>query len=278
MAEKSTFKGAGNTAIFWQSWVAQSPRACVVISHGLGEHGGRYAPFASALVDLGFSVYAIDHRGHGQSGAPRGLITNFQYCVEDLDQLMSTIVVPQKCPIILFGHSMGGAIATAYALQHQDRLAALILSGAALNSDLVPGAMKLVCKFLGALAPRLPVIKIDPSLVSRNPEQVSLYVNDQLNLHGSVPVKTISEMVSTIVSMPGRFNTLHLPMLILHGEEDQLIPAKSSSDLHDTISSKDKTLHIYPALYHEVLNELEPDRARVYSDICEWLVSRFPAA
>lgn len=277
MAEKSTFQGKASTPIFWQSWLAPNPRACVVISHGMGEHGGRYAPFAKILVDLGFSVYAIDHRGHGHSGAPKGLISNFQYCVDDLDHLITAIVAPQKCPIILLGHSMGGAIATSYTLQHQDRLAALILSGAALNSDLVPGVMKLVCKFLGTLAPRLPVLKIDPSLVSRDPEQVTLYANDPLNMHGSVPVRTISEMVSTIVSMPSRFNEIRLPILILHGEQDQLIPAKSSSELHANISSTDKTLHIYPGLYHEVLNEIEADRQRVVGDISEWLLARFPS-
>ncbi len=276
MADKSTFQGKANTPIFWQSWPAVKPRACVVISHGLGEHGGRYAPLAKTLLDLGFSVYAIDHRGHGQSGAPRGLIRNFQHCVDDLDHLMTAVVALQKCPIILLGHSMGGAIATAYTLQHQDRLAALILSGAALNSDMVPGAMKLVCKFLGALAPRLPVLKIDPSLVSRDPEQVALYANDPLNLHGSVPIRTIAQMVATISGMPPKFNQISLPILILHGEEDQLIPSKSSMALHDSISSADKTVHIYPELYHEILNELEADRARVSNDICEWLAVRFP--
>ena len=50
--------------IFYQSWIAQNPKAVVVISHGLGEHSDRYRNIMSALAGGGISFYALDHRGH----------------------------------------------------------------------------------------------------------------------------------------------------------------------------------------------------------------------
>lgn len=268
-------KSADGTEIYWQSWQVAEPIACVTICHGLGEHGGRYQPIATRLTELGYSVFAIDHRGHGESGGRRGLIKQFQRCIDDVDLLVEQQLLPLKRPVILFGHSMGGAIATAYTSQHQQKLAGLMLSGAALSSDLVPGPMKLICSGLGKLLPRLPVLKIDPSAVSRDPEQVASYANDPLNLSGHVPIRTIAEMVAAIAKLPQRFSALTLPMLIMHGSDDQLIPAVASEELYKHAGAEDKTLKIYQGLYHEILNELPEDREQVMGDMLEWLTARF---
>ncbi|NKI19293.1 alpha/beta hydrolase [Spongiibacter sp. KMU-166] len=271
-----SLSSADGTEIYWQSWQCPEPVACVLVSHGLGEHGGRYAPIAERLVQQGCNVFAIDHRGHGKSGGRRGLIDHFTRCIDDVDLLVEQQLIPAGRPVIVFGHSMGGAIATAYAIKHQQKLAALMLSGAALSADLVPGPMKLICAGLGKLAPRLPVLKIDPSAVSRDPEQVALYANDPLNLSGHVPVRTIAEMVATIAGLPSRFPQLRLPMLVMHGSDDQLIPASASEYLFEHCGSEDKTLKIYDGLYHEILNELPDDREQVMDDILEWVSARFP--
>ncbi|MDN5939546.1 MAG: alpha/beta hydrolase, partial [Salinisphaera sp.] len=56
------FTGQNGLRIYWQAWLpATAPRAAVVIAHGLGEHGGRYARVAQTLVERGLAVYAIDH-------------------------------------------------------------------------------------------------------------------------------------------------------------------------------------------------------------------------
>ncbi|MGJ8686359.1 MAG: alpha/beta hydrolase [Spongiibacteraceae bacterium] len=274
MAEQGRFRGCQGVRIFWRSWKVEQPLAVVVISHGLGEHGGRYAPLADYLNVQGYSVFAIDHRGHGRSAGKRGDIGRFQYVVEDLGHLISEVVVPIGKPIILLGHSMGGAVATDYSLRNQSLLAGLMLSGPALNSSVVPGAVKIVCSILGKLAPHLPALKIDPTLVSRDPESVKKYIEDPYNLTSSVPIRTIAEMVSAIGELPAQFPRITLPMLILHGEEDQLIPCDASRALHDGCGSQDKTLMVYPELYHEVLNELPEARAQVMADIGTWLAAR----
>ena len=49
---------------------AKTPRGVVQVSHGLAEHGARYARFADFLVGRGFATYVHDHRGHGHTRAP----------------------------------------------------------------------------------------------------------------------------------------------------------------------------------------------------------------
>src|SRR5918993_1498535 len=53
-------------------WRTAHPRASVLLVHGLGEHGGRYAAFASELAAGGFTTAALDWPGHGRSPGPRG--------------------------------------------------------------------------------------------------------------------------------------------------------------------------------------------------------------
>lgn len=263
--------GCENVKIFWQSWQAAEPVANIVISHGLGEHGARYTEFAKVLVAQGFNVYAIDHRGHGHSYGHRGAITRFQYCIDDLNSLIEQIKAEQDLPLILFGHSMGGAVATGYTLQYQEKLAALILSGPGVSANMVSAPLRKVIRLLSRVWPNLPIFKVAPTSVSRDPQTVQDYIADPLNLSRPAPVHTINEMVEAAAEMQDNFERIKLPTLILHGAEDKLIPAEASTNLYKKITSPQKQLNIYPDLYHEILNELPAARQAVIKDICVWL-------
>src|SRR5690554_1228976 len=52
----------------------RKPRACILLVHGIGEHGARYNDWARRFVKLGFFVYALDYRGHGKAQGPRGFV------------------------------------------------------------------------------------------------------------------------------------------------------------------------------------------------------------
>ncbi len=66
-----TFIGKGGMEIFFQTWMAEKPKGIVVLSHGLGEHSGRYGNLIERMRGGGVSFYALDHRGHGRSGGNR---------------------------------------------------------------------------------------------------------------------------------------------------------------------------------------------------------------
>jgi acylglycerol lipase len=267
------FAGAKGLEIYWQAWREQAPaRAVVVISHGAGEHSGRYGRPALALAEVGYPVYALDHRGHGRSEGRRALVDRLDNAAADLDLLIDLARREQPdVPLFLLGHSLGGTIALRYALCHQDKLDGLILSGPVAAIDLPPAPVRLVAKALSAALPWMPALGVDPAVVSRDPAEVEAYRSDPLVHHGKLPVRTVAEIAAATESFPGQVASLTLPLLLVHGSEDRLAPVRGSRMVYERASSLDKTLEIYDGLFHEVLNELPEDRARVLADIIAWL-------
>jgi alpha-beta hydrolase superfamily lysophospholipase len=271
---ESSFAGAGGLEIFWQTWQPDGDAsAVVVIAHGAGEHSGRYAHVAQRLVDQGYAVYAIEHRGHGRSQGPRALIDRIDNAVADLDKLVALAGDAHPgAPVFLLGHSMGGAIAVSYTLVHQQRLAGLVLSGPLAALDAVPAPMRFTAKTLSVIAPRTQLIAIDSSLVSRDAAVVDDYRADPLVHHGKLPVRTVVELADVIDTFPEAVAAITVPTLIMYGTEDRLCPPQGSTMLSECIGSSDKTLKAYQGLYHEILNE--PEREQVLDDLCSWLSAR----
>lgn len=117
-------------------------RGILLISHGLAEHSARYAAFAARMAKNGFHVYAHDHRGHGFTtapDAPRGQFAprnGISRVITDMRAVRDHAVARHTgLPVVLFGHSMGGLLALAYAQAHPTDIDALAIW----NSNLEPG-------------------------------------------------------------------------------------------------------------------------------------------
>jgi acylglycerol lipase len=281
--EESHLTGAAGVRIYWRSWLPDAePRAVVVMAHGAGEHSGRYAHVAARLVGEGFAVYALDHRGHGRSEGPRALIDRIDNTVADLDSL--TVLAASRhpaAPLFLLGHSMGGAISLRYAMRlatdhrgEPPRLSGLILSGPLAALEAASAPVRLTAKVLSALTPKLPVFAVDATLVSRDPAVVKAYVDDPLVHHGKLPARTVAELAAAIESFPAGVGAITVPVLIMYGTADGLVPPEGSVMLDSRIGSTDKTVKAYDGLYHEIFNE--PEQDRVLDDMCAWLAARVP--
>lgn len=110
------------------------PRAEVIIVHGIFEHGGRHAFLAEGLAHSGYLSHAIDLRGHGRSGGPRGSIERFDQFLGDVAAFVGHLARGESAaPLFLFGHSMGGQIVLLYALARS--AAALVGAGGPLDAD-----------------------------------------------------------------------------------------------------------------------------------------------
>lgn len=265
--------GARGLSIFWQSWAEREPSSVVVIAHGASEHSDRYRHVAERLVEAGCAVYALDHRGHGRSQGSRALIDRIPNAVADLDSLILLARSERPgLPTYLLGHSMGGAVAVNYTIQHQDRLHGLILSGPLAALEAAPPVQRLIARTLSALVPRLPLFDIDASQVSRDPAVVASYEQDPLVHHGKLPVRTVAELAAAIDSFPDRLPAITIPTLIMYGTADSLCPPEGSRLIHERISARDRTLKPYEGLYHEIFNE--PEGPQVMEDVVAWLATR----
>jgi alpha-beta hydrolase superfamily lysophospholipase len=102
-----TFAGSDGVDIFYRHYQANPERARLIIAHGLGEHSGRYGNVIERMLPLGFSVWAPDHRGHGQSGGKRGHVLNFMQYLTDMRSMIELardgLNNDNKC--FLLGHS-----------------------------------------------------------------------------------------------------------------------------------------------------------------------------
>jgi alpha-beta hydrolase superfamily lysophospholipase len=273
--EEGKLAGAGGVELFWQHWSPPDPRATVVLAHGASEHSGRYAWTAERLAERGYETYALDHRGHGRSSGPRAYIDRWDNVVADLDQLVDRASGAAPGPVFLLGHSMGGTVALAYTMKHQDKLDGLVLSAPLAALEAASPVERVAARVLSAVAPKLGVVGIDSTGVSRDPAVVRDYDEDPLNYHGKLPARTVRELASTIATFPDGVARFTLPLLVMHGTGDTLVPPAATDMIDERAGSADKTVIRYDGLYHELLNE--PERERVLGDIADWLDTHVPA-
>ncbi len=266
------FTGARDASIFYQYWKPdRAARAVILIAHGAAEHSGRYQRFARHFVGAGYAVAALDHYGHGHSDGERCCIKGFTDYTDTLEIFRQQVERDLSgLPVVLLGHSLGGLISTGLLLQNQHAFAACILSGPAIKTDLQPPLWQiLLIRFFSLVAPDMGVLQLDASGVSRAPAEVEKYVNDPLNYGGKLSARLVAELFTTMHAVQARAAEIQLPMLILHGEADPMASVEGSRFLNEHISSSDKTLKIYPHLYHEIFNE--PEHPEVFADIERWL-------
>jgi pimeloyl-ACP methyl ester carboxylesterase len=120
----ATFDSAG-VSIFYTVEGKGDP---VILIHGLNSSANLNwrAPGIISALAPSFTVIALDLRGHGQSGKPRGKDSYGTQLVEDVVRLMGHLKI-KKAHII--GYSLGGMVATKLAVLHPDRVQSLILGG-----------------------------------------------------------------------------------------------------------------------------------------------------
>ena len=266
------FTGSNELNLYWQSWIPDgAPVAVLLVVHGLAEHSGRYTNPVNYFVPKGYAVYSFDLAGHGKSDGKRGYVERFTNYVDDVKTYYDIVKQQNKgTKIFLVGHSMGGTIATAYAIKHQDELNGLILSGAVLKAGAsITKATMTMAKLLSVLLPKMGVSKLDASAVNRDKTEVDAYLRDPLNYTGKISARLGAELLNEIQSLPAQISKITLPILIMHGSADRLSDPASSKTLFDGGSSKDKTLKYYEGFYHEIFNDAQ--RQQVFADMEEWL-------
>ena len=269
------FDGVGGVRIVYDAWTPDmSPRAVVVLSHGLGEYARRYDHVAQRVGEAGLVTYALDHRGHGRSGGKRMLVRNITEYTADFATLVG--IASREHPglkRVVLGHSMGGGIVFAYGVERPDDYDMMVLSGPAVAAqDQVSPLLAFAAKVLGVIVPGLPVQDLDVNAISRDPAVVAAYNADPLVYHGRVPTGIGRALLQVGETMPQRAPALTAPLLVVHGSDDRLIPIAGSRRLVECVGSTDVQLKVYPGLYHEVFNE--PERDQVLDDVVSWITDR----
>lgn len=272
---EQTFTDLNGYTIYQQQWVPHTePKAVILLVHGLGEHSGRYMNVVNYLVPQGFVVCGYDHPGHGRSSGRREYIAQFEDYLSTLKTYSAMVRSAwPDLPVFLVGHSMGGLIATWYLTAHQQEFSGAILSAPALQAARkVSLPLRWSGQLLAKLTPHLGLITLNRNAISRDPQVVRDTRYDPLFHQGRIPARLAAELERSMRLVPEQLEKITLPLLILQGGADRIVNPQGARLLHDTVSSTDKTLLVYPPLYHEVFNE--PEHPQVLADVAEWLAVR----
>ncbi len=275
-----TFVDADGVTIHFYQWKTGSPIGVVQLLHGLGEYATRYERFVQDLVDAGFTVYADDHRGHGETGLGqvggdhsklgtlgKGGIRSTVRSVHEL----TTIIRAENpsVPLALLGHSWGSLIAQTLVNEHSEEYDALVLTGTAFRTIRHMNG--------GDLAKRHAIPGgTGYEWLSRDEAVGRAFADDPLTFKANA-TKLFGVIESLRLLGRPRKNLPHdLPVLIQIGSEDPLGGTKSVELLADSYLRRaglsDVELIIYQDARHEIFNET--NRVEVIADTIAWLTSR----
>lgn len=263
--------------LYYQCWRPEGGlKAVLAITHGHGEHSGRYGNVVNWFVPRGYAVYAFDLRGHGCSAGPRGHIERWDEFREELSAFLA--FVREREPgqaLFLVGHSMGGLIALEYALHDPQGLAGVIASGPLLSQPGIAPFLIMLSKVLSTLVPRLALkTGLDATALSRDPAVVEAYINDPL-VHSFGTARLGAELARAIEWTQAHAADLALPCLIVHGSDDRICPPEGSRVFFENIAFADKERQVYEGYYHEVFNDV--GKEQVLAAVEAWVERHLPA-
>ena len=250
-------------------------RGTVVIAHGLGEHAGRYEALAAVLVEEGWHVHAADQRGHGHSNGARGAVPAIDTIRDDIIEMLHFARATAASPIVLLGHSMGGAFA-AWAVAHEPTAAdALVLSSPALRTDLSV-LQRVMMGTMLRLAPDTVMRNgLDVEFISHDRAVVDAYLADPL-VHDRVSVRLASAIVTAGDMVRASASRWSTPTLLLYAGADKLVNPSGSQQFAAAAPSGVVRSTRFDALFHEIFNET--GRSEPIAMLTSWLRDLAPAA
>src|SRR5258708_28489584 len=259
----------------------RSPRAIMVVAHGMGERECRYPPALVLLLESGIDLYGIDHRGHGVAlalsrRAPGDFgLGGFSAVVDDLASLVNRAKLENPgLPLMLLGHSMGSFISQAYVLDHSSLIDGLALVGTT-AVDAVAEAAHRESNLAVALNRAFQPARTPFDWLSSDEAEVDAYIADPLCGFSLTPDSMISLLSqATRLADPHALGRIRkgLPLYILArgrdplvsdiGNLDPLIDRYRAAGLHPALAR-------YPQGRHEILNEI--NRTEVVQGLLNWL-------
>ncbi len=254
-------------------WPGEGPRGTVLLVHGLGEHGGRYAHVAAWLAERRLRCIGSGHRGHGRSGGARGVIAHDRALFEDLG-LVVNAVRPTDRPFILLGHSMGGAVVADFVARRVRAADLVVLSSPALKARLSP-FQRLQLAIGTRFLPDVALANgLDPSGIAHDPLTVNAYLDDPL-VHDRISARLAKAVIDAGESARAAAAKWDTATLLLYGGADRIVDPAGSAAFAAGAPGAVVEAQRFDALYHEIFNE-GALAAPVFARLERWLDAKLP--
>ncbi|MCE2943399.1 MAG: alpha/beta hydrolase, partial [Xanthomonadaceae bacterium] len=199
-------------------------------------------------------------------------LRRFEDYLDDTRAAFSALTAGTDGTALVFGHSMGGLIATHFAASVPERCRALALSSPMLARALAVNPLKLLAAHvLGRL---LPVFSMPSGItgahLTSDPDEIALHDADPLVLHQARAGWFIA-LEAAMATAPAAVARLTMPLYLMHGEADPLTAFDASRALFPSAPSIDKTFVPLPGMRHETLHEV--GRETVRANLVAWLAA-----
>ncbi len=260
----------GNVNFSGTKWIPRQFSAVIVLVHGIGEHLERYNDLADFFSKNDFAVAGIDHYGHGRSDGARGATKGFEFYFDYIAAFIEYVKHTWQKPVVLYGHSMGGEIVTAFVLKrHPDIDAVIISSPALIIARKTPPLLVLLLRVVNAIAPSLRIKQgLNINKISHDKKQVETFMNDPLR-HSYISIRLAYDMITNGQWCLKHADDLQIPALLIHGDQDAFTNVEGSRIFAKRAPPGLLTYKEWKGGYHELHNE--PERMQVLQLILEWL-------
>jgi non-heme chloroperoxidase len=210
----------------------------VVLLHGLTDSWRSFEPVLPHLPES-IHAYAVTVRGHGDAGRPGSYgLSDF---VDDLAQFLDAVGLDSA---VVAGHSMGSIIATRFAIDHPDRVDALVIMGAAASFARV-GLEEMSAELAAMTEPVDPdyLRGFQESTIARPvaPGLIDAAVSESMKVSLETFRRALDE--TCIVDFSGELGRIGAPTLVVWGEQDTICPRSEQDALLAAIPNARLVVH-----------------------------------
>jgi alpha-beta hydrolase superfamily lysophospholipase len=258
----------GKTALYGFN-ATGTPKALILLVHGLGEHVGRYESWAARFNERGVTLRAFDLPGHGHSDGRRGVIPSPEKVYDTIDIIIRSLASEfPGVPLFLYGHSLGGGIVLNYLVRRKPAVKGAIITSPWVILSVTPARPKAL---LASIAKKLMPGMTQPSglmteYLSRDPEVVKAYNADPL-VHSHISAGLYGWMTDAAAETLSRAGEINVPILLAHGRDDQITSPSGSVQVAE--AAPHATLKLWEGGYHELHNDLLKEDH--FEFITEWI-------
>ncbi len=249
---------------------ANNVKAVICLVHGLGEHSGRYHLWAERFISEGYAVAAIDLRGHGKSALTTKNAVNIQQLLYDIHLLKvnAAALFPEKT-LILYGHSMGGALALNYLVAHKNGFRKVIATSPWLELTFKPSWIKVfMARLVSLVYPAfISSTGLNPEHLSRSHGVAEQYRNDPL-VHDKITAGLFFNLQRAGKTIFNKRHKINTPILLMHGAADRITSPDATRRFSKNLALN-SVLKIWSDCFHELHNE--PEQDEIFAFMSQWL-------
>jgi len=267
--EADAFVTRDNLWLGLSRWEAEGPHAVLIAAHGMNDYGNAFAASGAWWAERGITTYAYDQRGHGRS-PERGIWPGNDLLTQDFADFTEAVRRDHPgLPVFVLGHSMGGAVVITTLAEGRAQVeGAILVAPAVWGWSTIPFPLDFA---LWATAHTVPMLTVTGESLNRWPTD---NIDDlrAMAIDPNMIFETRFDALYGVVSLMDRAydeaSEVPPPVLLLYGEQDQIIPRKPVDDVIERMCP-DRRVAIYADGYHLLLRDLEAEI--VWNDIAAFI-------